>query len=329
MFENKVILITGGTGSWGRELTKRLLAFKAKEIRIFSRSEFNQVQMDRDFEHAATLTYRIGDVRDYQAVLRACEGVDYVFHLAALKHVPICENQPDEALKTNVKGTENVINASLAQQVKKVIDVSTDKAVNPVNFYGMTKLIGERLMLAANSRSETTKFVCVRGGNVLGTRGSVVPYFKELIAQKKTFPITSVEMTRFLLTVSEAIELLVKAATEAAGGELFVMKMKACRITELAAAMQEHYSAKQLGMREVGIRTGEKLHEELVSAQESLRAYVFDEQYYVILPENAPVFLLEKYRGFGKAPVGAYSSDDELMGRAEINEMMMKGGFYS
>jgi FlaA1/EpsC-like NDP-sugar epimerase len=329
MFEHKVVLITGGTGSWGRELTKRLLAFKAKEIRIFSRSEFNQVQMDRDFEHAAGLTYRIGDVRDYGAVLSACEGVDYVFHLAALKHVPICENQPDEALKTNVKGTENVIKASLAQRVKKVIDVSTDKAVNPVNFYGMTKLIGERLMLAANSRSETTRFVCVRGGNVLGTRGSVVPYFQELIAQKKVFPITSVEMTRFLLTVSEAIELLVKAATEAAGGEIFVMKMKACRITELAAAMQEHYAATHLGVKEVGIRTGEKLHEELVSPQESMRAYLFDQQYYVILPENAAPSLLEKYRGLGKAPIGAYSSNDELMGKAEINEMMTKGGFYS
>lgn len=327
MFKNAIILITGGTGSWGRELTKRLLALHPKEIRIFSRGEYNQVLMGREFEHAPEVTFRIGDVRDCEALRTACENVDYVFHLAALKHVTICEKQPEEALNTNVRGTENVIRASQEAGVKKVIDVSTDKAVNPVNFYGMTKLLGERLILNADVRSETTRYACVRGGNVLGTRGSVVPFFLDMIEQKKTFPITSVEMTRFLLTVADAIELLIKAATEAVGGEIYVMKMKACRITDLANAMQEKYGVPHLGMKEVGIRPGEKLHEELISAYESASAYRFDQQYYVILPAHPSRRVLDKYRALPKVGFRAYSSNDSLMSKTEIIQLLQKGGY--
>lgn len=327
MFKNSIILITGGTGSWGRELTKRLLALGPKEIRIFSRGEFNQVLMAREYEDASEVTFRIGDVRDYEAVRIACANVDYVFHLAALKHVTICENQPEEALNTNVKGTENVIRASQEAGVKKVIDVSTDKAVNPVNFYGMTKLLGERLILNADAHSETTRYACVRGGNVLGTRGSVVPFFLEMIKRQQVFPITSVLMTRFLLTVSDAIELLVKAATEAVGGEIYVMKMNACRITDLASALQEKHSVPHLGIKEVGIRPGEKLHEELVSSYESDSAYRFDKQYYVILPPNPSRRLLDKYQALPKAGFLGYSSNDSLMSKPEIIQLLQKGGY--
>jgi UDP-N-acetylglucosamine 4,6-dehydratase len=168
--------VTGGTGSWGQELVRKLLLEQPKEIRIFSRNEFTQVRMQRDFQFNPKLKFIIGDIRDLEALDEACRNVDYLFHLAALKHVPVCEEQPDEALKTNVKGTENVIRASIRNQVKKVIDVSTDKAVNPINFYGMTKALGEKLMIRANGLGTSTRFVCIRGGNVLGTNGSVVPF---------------------------------------------------------------------------------------------------------------------------------------------------------
>ncbi|MCU6710421.1 polysaccharide biosynthesis protein [Paenibacillus sp. J5C_2022] len=328
MFKNSIILITGGTGSWGQVLTRKLLMEKPKEVRILSRGEFSQVQMARDFDHDPALKFLIGDVRDYDAVWRACEGVDYVFHLAALKHVPICEHQPEEALKTNVAGTDNVIRASLDRGVKKVMDVSTDKAVNPVNFYGMTKLLGERLMLIADERSTTTRFICIRGGNVLGTRGSVVPFFRDRIRSGQTIPITSFDMTRFLLTVNEAIELLHKAATEAIGGEIYVMRMPACNIRDLAATMQAHYDAGHLKLEEVGIRPGEKLHEELLSAHEASRARIFSNRYYVILPMHPGDEHLHKYKGLPKVNFTSYNSATGHMSKEEIDQMLAKGGFY-
>lgn len=325
MFEGATILITGGTGSWGQELTRKLLAFQPKELRLFSRNEFAQVQMQRSFEHPS-LRFIIGDIRDKEAVTEACRNVDYVFHLAALKHVPICELQPDEALKTNVIGAENVINASIQHGVKKVIDVSTDKAVDPINFYGMTKAFAEKLMIRANSLSDTTKFVCVRGGNVLGTQGSVVPYFKSLLLQKKDLPLTSPRMTRFFLTLSQAIDLLLKAAIESSGGETFVMKMKACRIDLLAEVLIEHFSEGS-SMNEIGLRPGEKLHEVLVSPYEADRTYKFGEQYYVILPEGAAKHLTDKYSVLEKAGFTEYHSNLSLLSKAEIKAMLHEGGF--
>lgn len=326
MFEGATILITGGTGSWGQELTRKLLAFQPKELRIFSRNEFAQVQMQRAFEHPA-LRFMIGDVRDQEAVSEACRNADYVFHLAALKHVPICELQPDEALKTNVIGTENVINASIRHGVKKVIDVSTDKAVDPVNFYGMTKAFAEKLMIRANSLSETTRFVCVRGGNVLGTQGSVVPYFKSLLQQNKDLPLTSPKMTRFFLTLSQAIDLLLKAAIESVGGETFVMKMKACRIDHLAEVLIEHYSDGSSALKEIGLRPGEKLHEVLVSPYESDRTYKFGPQYFVILPEGAAQHLIDNYSALEKAGFTQYHSNMTLLAKKDIKAMLQKGGF--
>ncbi|NOV04267.1 polysaccharide biosynthesis protein [Paenibacillus planticolens] len=327
MFHNQTILITGGTGSWGQELTRSLLQEMPKEIRIFSRNEFSQVKMQRDFSFHPSLTFMIGDVRDQEAVEDACRNVDYVFHLAALKHVPICEAQPDEALKTNVKGTENVIRASIRNEVKKVIDVSTDKAVDPINFYGMTKALGEKLMVRANDLSSTTQFVCIRGGNVLGTNGSVVPFFKNRILQGEDLPLTHEDMTRFFLTLPEAIGLLLSAAKAAVGGETFVMKMNACRILDLAQVMMKQLSDQPLPVRDVGIRPGEKLHEVLISTHEIPFTYQYDEKYFVILPANAASSLYNFYSHLPKSTFTQYASNDSLMTSEEILEMLLKGGF--
>ncbi|MGR3208710.1 polysaccharide biosynthesis protein [Bacillus glycinifermentans] len=326
MFKNARILITGGTGSWGTELTKKLLLYKPKEIRIFSRNEFTQIGMQREFNHHPSLTFIIGDVRDYLSLESACQDIDYIFHLAALKHVPICEEQPDEALKTNVVGTQNVIRAALAHRVKKVIDVSTDKAADPVNFYGMTKALGERLMIRANDYSGHTDFVCIRGGNVLGTNGSVVPLFKRFIQKGEDLTLTSKEMTRFFLTVGEAIDLLLKASEEALGGEIFVMKMKACNILDLAEVLIEQMGS-SVGIKEIGIRPGEKLHEVLVSDHEVPYTYLFDSEHYVILPSHPSEKVARHYRTYPKATFEKYQSNDLLMTKPEIAELLREGGF--
>lgn len=329
MFEGQTILITGGTGSWGQELARHLIKSNPREIRIYSRNEHTQVNMLRNFQGNYPIKYMIGDVRDYEAVLEACRGVDYVFHLAALKHVPICEFQPEEALKTNVKGTENVIRASIAQNVKKVVDVSTDKAVNPINFYGMTKAFGEKLMIHANSLSETTKFVCIRGGNVLGTNGSVVPFFKKQILEGKPVTLTSEGMTRFFLTISEAIQLLLKAAEVAIGGETFVMKMNACRIIDLANVMRRRLTSNETNIEVIGIRPGEKLHEVLVSQEEAHNTYQYSSHYFVILPSIPSTVLANRYQTLQKVNFSQYQSDASLMSEEEIEAMLERGGFLT
>ncbi|HLS10515.1 polysaccharide biosynthesis protein [Lentibacillus sp.] len=329
MFQNTTILITGGTGSWGHELVKKLLPFQLKEIRIFSRNEFAQVRMKRTFSDNPYLKFVIGDVRDFEAVNEAAKNVDYIFHLSALKHVPICEDQPSEALKTNVYGTENIIKASLNQNVKKVIDVSTDKAVEPINFYGLTKAIGEKLIIQANQLSNHTRFVCIRGGNVIGTNGSVIPFFKEQIASHHTVPLTSKEMTRFFLTVSQAIDLLLYASEQAIGGEIFVMKMKACRIVDLVEVLEKHFAAKDIAINEIGIRPGEKLHEVLVSNAESRNTYKFDENYYVILPDNISEKVKKDYKNLPKVTFERYQSNDALMSSSEIEQILMDANFIT
>ncbi|MCA1055429.1 polysaccharide biosynthesis protein [Rossellomorea aquimaris] len=330
MFKDMIILVTGATGSWGYELVRQLLRFDPKEVRLFSRNEYAQVKMKRLFQHQQQkLTFTIGDVRDYHSLLEACKDVDYVFHLAALKSVPICEEQPLEALKTNVTGTENVIRASMTQGVKKVIDVSSDKAVSPNNLYGMTKAIGEKLIVSANQSSSGTKFVCIRGGNVLGTNGSVVPFFKELIENGKDIPITSKEMTRFFLTIEDAIQLLFTAAMDSIGGETFVMKMKACKIVDLAEVMIDSLSKESLSLVDVGIRPGEKINEVLISEHESSTSYEYSQDYYIILPANASEPLQHKYSHLPKVKIQKYESNLDLMNKAEIKELLLKGGFLS
>jgi UDP-N-acetylglucosamine 4,6-dehydratase len=328
MFYDETILVTGGTGSWGYELVHQLLPQRPKKIIIYSRNESSQVAMKRAFEDAR-LTFCIGDIRDKAALISASEGVDYIFHLAALKHVPVCEDQPYEALKTNVGGTQNVIEAAIENKVKKVIYISTDKAANPSNFYGMTKAIGEKLIIYANLLMTHTKFVCIRGGNVLGTNGSVIHLFIKQIQEKNQIGITDKNMTRFFLTMQDAIKLLFKATDESKGGEIFVMMMPTCKIIDLAEVLIETTGRKDVEIVELGIRPGEKIHEILFSEYECQDTIIYDEQYFVILPMINVPGLKQIYSGYPSVTMKSYCSSESLMSKDEIKQMLLLGGFLS
>ena len=325
MFNNKRVFISGATGSWGQTLVAMLLKhYDPKEIICFSRGELQQVLMQRRFCDPR-LKFVIGDVRDYESVCFATKGVDIVFHLAALKHVPICEDHPQEAIKTNITGTTNIVNAAVENRVAKVIDVSTDKAVEPLNLYGMTKSVGEKLIIQGNDLSSHTKFVCVRGGNVMGSNGSVIPYFVEQIKAGGPVTITDLNMTRFFLTLEEAITLLFKAAEDSVGGETFVMNMPACYIKDIAGVLMEHYG--QVEVKEIGSKPGEKLDEMLISKHEACLSYYYDKNYFVILPVKRTPELELKYSGMNRYDQEEFSSRTFIMNRDEIKQMLIKGGF--
>ncbi|WP_407271103.1 polysaccharide biosynthesis protein [Radiobacillus sp. PE A8.2] len=327
MFKDQVILVTGGTGSWGYELVRQLLTYEPKEIRIFSRNESNQFTMQQEFNNNPKLKFIIGDIRDKDAVIEACHGVQYVFHLAALKHVPVCEYQPIEALKTNVHGTQNVIVASMQCNVKRVVYISTDKASNPFNFYGLSKAMGERLIIHANTLDTATKFVCIRGGNVLGTNGSVIHVFKKQIEENAKVGITDMRMTRFFLTLEDAISLVFKATFESVGGEIFVMKMPACKIIDFAKVLIDASSKDHVDIEILGIRPGEKIHELLLSEYESAKAISYDDEYFVILPFIHIDGLEERYAKYKPTNLDNYNSSKELMSKEEIKTILQKGGF--
>lgn len=323
-FKDSVVMITGGTGSWGNELTRQLLEkYSPKEIRIFSRGEFAQVTMARKFNYDPRLKFVIGDVRDEYRVREAMRNVDYVFHLAALKHVPICEEHPWESITTNINGVENVVRGAIANDVKVVVDSSTDKACSPLNTYGACKSVGEKLITSANNRFGETRFVCIRAGNVMGTNGSVIPFFREKILRGQPVPITDTGMTRYFMTLPEAIGLLFKATFHSIGGEIYVTKMPACKILDLAKALAHHYN-KNLETEVIGIRQGEKLHEMLVSEYEAMRT-VEDEDFKIILPMDNS--LNEAYGDYKKAAAQPYTSNDLLMEQAQILDKLAEGGF--
>jgi len=318
---DKVVLITGGTGSWGNELTKQLIEKDAKEIRIFSRGELAQVTMQRKFNNPK-LKFIIGDVRESDALDEACKGVDIIFHLGALKHVPVCEKFPWEAVRTNIEGTRKIIKAAIDNNVAKVLDVSSDKAVSPLNLYGMTKAVGEKLIIQANELQSNTKFMCVRGGNVLGSNGSVVPYFIGQINSGQRVTITDKRMTRYFLTLQEAIELLFVAAESDLPGVVFVMKMPACTIEDLAWTLLLNIGSPGQDVIETGIRQGEKIHEVLISKEEAPYAYEWGENYYAI-DFNGSM----KDLGAKKVDFVEYNSNTDLMNREQIKRMLIKGGF--
>ena len=325
MFDQERILITGGTGSWGQTLTQLLLTqYSPKQIIIFSRGELQQVLMQRRFKDPR-IKFVIGDVRDYDSLVRATKDVDVIFHLAALKHVPICEEHPQEAIKTNILGTTNVVNAAVANRVQKVIDVSTDKAVDPLNLYGMTKAVGEKIIVQGNHLSEHTRFVCVRGGNVMGSNGSVIPYFVEQIKSGGPVTITNLDMTRFFLTLQEAIQLLFRAAEDSLGGEIFVMNMPACYIKDVAAVLMQTWG--QVDVKVIGSKPGEKIDEVLISRHEAALSYCYDDQYFVILPESKNEQLLNHYSRLPPLPWQEFSSRSRIMDIDEIGVMLDRGGF--
>ena len=281
MFNGKSILITGGTGSFGKKYTETLLRhYRPRKIIIYSRDELKQFEMQQKY-HDSCMRYFIGDVRDAERMREAMDGVDFVIHAAALKQVPAAEYNPMECIKTNVDGAQNVIKAALANEVDRVIALSTDKAANPINLYGATKLASDKLFVAANNMvgDRRTRFSVVRYGNVVGSRGSVVPFFAKLIREGATeLPITHPDMTRFMITLQQGVDFVLKNFERMQGGEIFVPKIPSMKITELARAM-----APDLPQKIIGIRPGEKLHEIMCPADDSHLTLEFGD-HYVIQP---------------------------------------------
>ncbi|WP_121628154.1 UDP-N-acetylglucosamine 4,6-dehydratase (inverting) [Poseidonibacter antarcticus] len=279
MFDNKNILITGGTGSFGKKYTKILLEkYKPNKIIIYSRDELKQYEMAQDYDQKC-MRYFIGDVRDGKRLDDAMQGVDFVIHAAALKHVPIAEYNPMECIKTNIDGAQNVINAALKNNVEKVIALSTDKASAPINLYGATKLASDKLFVAANNivGERKTRFAVVRYGNVVGSRGSVVPFFQKLINNgAKELPITNIDMTRFLITLEDGVKFVLNNFERMHGGEIFVPKIPSMKMTELATSL-----APKLPHKIIGIRPGEKMHEVMITASDNVIEF---DNYYVITP---------------------------------------------
>lgn len=291
MLQNKTILVTGGTGSFGNAFAQFVLEnYDPKKVIIYSRDEYKQFIMRNKFrelgeqagkDYDSKLRFFIGDVRDEARLRRALNGVDYIVHAAALKQVPSCEYNPMEAIKTNIDGAMNVINAALDSGVQKVVALSTDKAVSPINLYGGTKLVSDKLFIAANAyRGQSgTTFSVVRYGNVAGSRGSVIPFFYNLVQNGATeLPITDYKMSRFWISLTEGVQLVIKALSEAKGGETFIAKIPSFMVTDLATAI-----APDLKQVEVGIREGEKLHECMISASDSFTTYEYEKNY-VIYP---------------------------------------------
>jgi UDP-N-acetylglucosamine 4,6-dehydratase len=297
VFNDKSILITGGTGSFGKQFVKGVLEkYKPKKLIIYSRDELKQFEMEHDF-HDDCMRYFIGDVRDRDRLVQAMNGVDYVVHAAALKQVPAAEYNPMECIKTNIHGAENVIHAALANEVEKVIALSTDKAANPINLYGATKLASDKLFVAANNMAggHATRFSAVRYGNVVGSRGSVVPFFRKCIAEGAAFlPITDSRMTRFWITLRQGVDFVLGNFERMHGGEIFVPKIPSVSVVDLAKAM-----APELPHKIIGIRPGEKLHEVMCPADDSHLTLQFADHYVI-----KPTIQFSGYVDFSENKVG-------------------------
>ena len=320
MFENKKILITGGTGSLGRALTKRLLAEKVDVIRIFSRNENKQVTMQSEFNDNR-LRFLIGDVRDLPRLQRALDGIDIVFHTAALKHVPVIEYNPFEAINTNVIGSRNVVEACLSENVEKVIGVGTDKAVSPLNTYGATKLLMEKLFVTASnylSDKNKTKFISLRYGNVLGSSGSVIPKFIEQIKSNKKITITDPGMTRFSITMDEALDFIVDSTISGHGSEVFVPKLRSYKIDDVKIVLQELLG--NTGEEKIPVRQGEKFHETLMNTDEMRTALESESKYMILQREISDQEINEQYPGFRRITLTEpYSSN--TVEKIPINEL--------
>lgn len=333
-YTGKKILIIGGTGTIGQGLVNELLKQNPEVIRIFSRDEYKQFVMENQIENKKKIRFLIGDIRDFERVERAMNDIDVVFNLAAMKHVPACEYNPFEAIKTNVIGMENVIKAAIDNNVESVIFTSSDKAINPSNSYGATKLLAEKLVQAANfSKGEAkTKFVAVRFGNVMGSRGSVIPFFKKQIEKNRKITVTNPEMTRFMMTLSEAVKLIMDAGENTLGGEVFILKMPVIKLQDLAEVVVEetcselNIKQEEVEISTVGLRAGERMFEELMTKDESEYAFDLGNMYSVISSINSE-FLREFYEKYEKARVGSYNSDDEaVLSKEQVRTLLKEEG---
>ncbi|MBF8982975.1 polysaccharide biosynthesis protein [Lutibacter sp. B2] len=332
MFKDKSILVIGGTGTIGKSLVKTLLKYEPKVIRVLSIDEYEQFKAMNELGHHKNLRFLYGDVREYERMVRAMEGINIVFHAAALKHVHLCEYNPFEAVKTNVMGTQNVIEAAINCKVEKVIFTSTDKTISPTNTYGATKLLAERLISSADysKGAHNTVFAAVRFGNVMGSRGSVIPLFKKQILENRTITLTDSKMTRFMMTLSEATNLTIEACKRAQGGEIFVLKMPVIRVSDLAEVVIEEtaklydISKNEISIKEIGLRLGEKMYEELMTYEESKQAVEFENMFAV-----PPLFTEKRYSyGEGNATLQkTYSSnDEEPISKEDVRQLIVKEG---
>jgi len=304
ILKDKTVLVTGGTGSFGHKFVKRALELEAKKIIVFSRDELKQYEMQKQFQGEKSLRFFIGDVRDKERLYRAFKGVDIVIHAAAMKHVDACEYNPFEAIKTNIHGAQNIIEAAIDCGVEKVVALSTDKACSPVNLYGATKLASDKLFVAANSYAgdKPTSFSVVRYGNVVGSRGSVVPFFKN-IRHTGVLPITDERMTRFWITLDQGVQFVLDSLGRMYGGEIFVPKIPSMKVIDLAKAI-----APECKTEIIGIRPGEKLHEAMIMEDDARHTVEFD-NYYVIQPEF-PWWSKKFAEGGKELPDGfSYTSD--------------------
>ena len=319
-FKDKVILVTGGTGTIGSALVEELLKHQPKQIRILSRDESKQYEFLEKFDHPTNIRMLIGDIRDRERLDMAFKDVDLVFHAAALKHVPFCEYNPFETVKTNVLGSQNVIDAALKNNVTKVIGISTDKVVNPAGIMGTSKLLMEKLFINANyyKGDAKTMFACVRFGNVAWARGSVFPIWREQVEREKLIKVTNPNMTRFLMSVSEAANLILEAAHFTQGGEIFILKMPAVRLGDLAKLfLRKYYPKEKIKLVMVGNRGAEKMHEELVG-ENHLNGKIFESNKIIIIVPEVKIYSLAKqkfgrYRGFKEQKrTKAYVSKNHL-----------------
>ena len=326
MFKNKKVLITGGTGSLGRALTKRLLAEKVDVIRIFSRNENKQVTMQSEF-HDDRLRFLIGDIRDLSRLQRALDGIDIVFHAAALKHVPVIEYNPFEAINTNVIGSRNVVEACLSENVDRVIGVGTDKAVSPLNTYGATKLLMEKLFVTASnylSDKNKTKFISLRYGNVLGSSGSVIPKFIEQIKSNKKITITDPGMTRFSITMDEALDFILDSTIHGHGSEVFIPKLRSYKIDDVKIVLQELLG--NTGEEKIPVRQGEKFHETLINIDETRTTLESESKYIILQNKLSEQEINERYPGYKKMILSKpYSSDNvERIPKNELKDILSK-----
>jgi len=327
MFENKKILITGGTGSLGTALTKRLLNLNVDTVRIYSRNESKQISMESEILDDR-IRYLIGDVRDLPRLEKALEGIDIVFHAAALKHVPVIEYNPFEAIKTNVLGTQNLIDACLKENVETVVGIGTDKAVSPLNTYGATKLLMEKLLTTAQNYLDIdkykTKFLAVRYGNVLGSSGSVLPKFVSQIKKKQKITITDPNMTRFSLTMDEALDFILKSTSIGKGTEVFVPKLKAYSINGLKESLFE--LLENTGEKIISLRPGEKMHETLLNSDELRYVWELDDKYVLFNSAKQEDEIENSYPKIKKLEISnAYSSNTvEKLTKDELNKIILK-----
>jgi len=333
LFKNKSVLITGGAGSVGQELAREILKHRPKVLRIFDIDETRQFELQRELGKLKNIRFLLGDLRDRGRLRYAIEDIDIIFHVAALKHVEACEYNPFEAIKTNVLGTQNVIDVAIEEEVSKVIFTSSDKAVNPTNVMGTTKLMCERLMTAANYYKglRDIVFSSVRFGNVVGSSGSVTPLFKTQIQAGGPLTVTNPNMTRYIMPMSQALRLLFKVTEMTQGGEVFIFKMSAVKVSDLAKAIigslasKHGFAPEDIKVRVTGSKPGEKMHEELMTEDEAKRALETKDMF-IVLPEMKELSTRFRYPGAKPARARSYkSSDAKLLNKEEIKKMLREG----